>query len=153
MNLGDLDRRRIVRDISKKAEDTRPRHRPHPAMLLLREFGLANATIAIALGLDGSVVSSWATGNKPCPEERGAELDRLLREVCGMMLKHETIPPEAWFVCGQAYYRALAYLGESSVVTVEERIMLSNAGSNMVGGVAGYGGFGPTSTLGGHHGE
>ena len=80
------------------------------------------------------MVSSWATGNKPCPPERQAELDMLLRQVCNVMLKGEEVPPEAWVVCGLPYYKALAYLGESSVVTVDEKTMLSNAGGMMMEG-------------------
>lgn len=134
MMLNDIDRRRIARDIARRVDATKERHQPNQAMLLMREFGLGNVTIAMAMGLDQTVVSSWATGNKPCPPERQTQLDMMLRQVCNVMLKGEEVPPEAWVVCGTAYYKALAYLGESSVVTPDEKAMLSNAGGMMMGG-------------------
>lgn len=133
MILNDIDRRRIARDIARHVETQHEQRNLNQAMQLLREFGLGNATIAMALGLDHTVVSKWATGNRPCPPERQAELDAMLRQVCNVMLKAEDIPPEAWVVCGRAYYKALSYLGESSVVTPDEKAMLSNAGGMMMG--------------------
>lgn len=128
MIFSDIDERRALRDIAKhveKMKNTRIRNR---SVELLHEFGLSDPTIGIALGITSGQVAHWYNGTRACPVVRQAELDALLRNVCGLVLRrYEELPEQAWVVFGHTYHKALAYLGESSLVTLEERAMLSNA--------------------------
>jgi hypothetical protein len=134
MVLHDLDRRRIARDIAKYVEEVNTARNPVQSVRLLRAFGVSNATISIALGMTDGLVSNWFRGSRPCSPARKAELDDLLRAVCSIMLKSEEIPAEAWVVLAPVYSRALDYLGETCVVTPDERAMLSNAAGYMLKG-------------------
>jgi hypothetical protein len=128
MILSDMIKHRVLHDIIKHVDSAAVVRRPNRAMALLREFGLANATIGHALGLTEGVVSCWATGSKPCPAERQAELDMLSRQICGLLVKASDIPPEGWAAFGNTYFKTLNYLdSEACLVTHEERAMLSNA--------------------------
>jgi hypothetical protein len=126
MVLSETAKHRVLHDIIKRVDNAGSR--PNRAMELLREFGLANATIGQALGLSEGYVSGWATGSKPCPAERQAELDVLLRQICGLLVKATDITPDSWAAFGSTYFKALEYLArDACMVTREERAMLSNA--------------------------